>query len=187
MAKANPKLKSSLYGRWHIVSNKKGEPFIEFRDDGSGNFKFGKLEGEFNYQTKHHEGKRAAQFCWHDDFETEGIGWVIVDGDEMTGTISIHLGGEREFVAKRAAGSPQIPKELAVDEAFPVIAMFVQHYGHIEIGDQDGIGFVVRALDDGGLVLDDDHAGTLDEAMTALEHGLTKWFRKQGIKLEGKR
>ena len=28
---------------------------------------------------------------------------------------------------------------------------------------------------------------TLDEAMTALEKALKKWFRKQGIELEGKR
>src|SRR5882672_7590315 len=31
MAKANPKLKSTLYGRWQIVSNKKGLSFIEFK------------------------------------------------------------------------------------------------------------------------------------------------------------
>ena len=186
MAKPNPKLKSSLYGRWQIVS--KGQAFIEFRADGYGSFKLGKVQAQFDYRTKHHEGKRAAQFCWHDDDDdqTEGIGWVIVEGEEMTGTISIDLGDEREFVAKRAGGPPQY--ELAVDEAFPVIDMFIQHYGHIAIGNQDRIGFVVRAFDDdGGLVLDDDHAATLDEAMTALEKALKKWFRKQGIELEGKR
>jgi len=68
------------------------------------------------------------------------------------------------------------------------IAKWVQGYGQIEIGDQEGIGFVVRALDYGGLVFDDDHAETLAEAMAALEKGLKRWFGKQGgIELDGKR
>jgi hypothetical protein len=174
---ANPKLKSSLYGRWHIVSNQKGQAFIEFKSDGYGSFKFGKLQGKFDYRTKHHDGKRVAQFNWHAADDTQGIGWVVVQGDEMTGTISFHLGDESEFVANRAGGRPQVPSELAVGQAFPAIAKRVQGYGHIEIGEQEGLGFVVRALDDGGLVFDDDHAGTLDEAMAALEQGLEEWFK----------
>jgi hypothetical protein len=42
-------------------------------------------------------------------------------------------------------------------------------YGHIEIGDQESFGFVVRALDYGGLVFEDDKADTLAEAMAVLE------------------
>jgi hypothetical protein len=177
MAKANPKLKSSLYGRWQIVSNKKGHAFIEFREDGYGSFKFGKLQGQFDYRTKHHDGKRVAQFCWHDGYEAEGIGWVVVEGDGMTGTISIHLGGEREFVAKRTG----VPNDLAVEQAFPAIAKWVQGYGHIEIGEQEGLGFVVAAFDDRGPVLEDNKAGTLAEAMAALERGLEEWFKDEGI------
>ena len=44
-------------------------------------------------------------------------------------------------------------------------------------------GFVVRALDYGGLVFEDDKPRTLAEAMAALEIGLRQWFKEQGIKL----
>ena len=60
----------------------------------------------------------------------------------------------------------------------------MQGYGHIEIGDQEGFGFVVRALDYGGLVFEDDKPRTLAEAMAALEIGLRKWFKEQGIEVE---
>ena len=56
--------------------------------------------------------------------------------------------------------------------------------GHIQIGDREGFGFVVRALDYGGIAFEDDR---LVEAMAALEIGLRKWFKKQGIEIEGRR
>jgi len=74
-----------------------------------------------------------------------------------------------------------------VEKAFPAIAKWVQGYGHIEIGDQDGLGFVVGAFDDSGLVLEDDTAETLAEALAALEKGLEDWFGKQGIEFERRR
>ena len=59
--------------------------------------------------------------------------------------------------------------------------MWVQCYGHIEIGDQEGFGFSVRALDYGGLAFEDGKPRTLAEAMAALEMGLARWFKKEGI------
>lgn len=55
--------------------------------------------------------------------------------------------------------------------------------GHIEIGDQEGFGFVVRALDYRRLVLEDDKPNTLTEALAALEKGLAKWFDEQGMEV----
>jgi hypothetical protein len=86
---------------------------------------------------------------------------------------------------RRAKSSPLIlctPKPTNVQNEFPAIAMWVQCYGHIEIGDQEGQGFVVRALDDGGMVFEDDKPRTLAEAMAALEQGLARWFKDEGIK-----
>jgi hypothetical protein len=40
---------------------------------------------------------------------------------------------------------------------------------HIEVGDQEGFGFVARALDYGGLAFEDDRLDTLAEALAALE------------------
>ena len=71
--------------------------------------------------------------------------------------------------------------QAAVEQAFPAIAKWVRGYGHIEIGDQEGFGFVVRALDYGGLVFEDDKADTLAEAMAALEKGLAEYFEREGI------
>lgn len=62
-------------------------------------------------------------------------------------------------------------EQARVEKAFPAIARWVRGYGHIEIGDQESFGFVVRTLDYGGLVFEDDRLDTLAEAMAALEKG----------------
>jgi hypothetical protein len=72
-------------------------------------------------------------------------------------------------------------KQAAVEQTFPAIAKWVRGYGHIEIGDQESFGFVVRALDYGGLVFEDDKADTLAEAMAALEKGLADYFERENI------
>jgi hypothetical protein len=73
--------------------------------------------------------------------------------------------------------------QTSVETAFPAIARWVKGYGYIEIGDQESFGFVVRALADGGLVFEDDKPNTLAEAMSALEEGLVRWFKEEGIEL----
>ena len=75
-------------------------------------------------------------------------------------------------------------EQQSVEKLFPAIAQWVRGYGHIEIGDQEMFGFVVRALDYGGLVFEDDKPDTLAEAMAALEKGLTEYFEREGIELE---
>jgi hypothetical protein len=72
--------------------------------------------------------------------------------------------------------------QAAVEAMFPAIAKWVAGYGHIEIGDQEGFGFVGRALDYGGVVFEDDKPDTLAEALAVLEKGLADWFKEQRIK-----
>jgi hypothetical protein len=72
-------------------------------------------------------------------------------------------------------------EQVKVEKLFPAIARYVRSYGYIEIGDQDNFGFVVRAIGYGGLDIEDDKPGTLGEAMAALEHGLTRWFKDEGL------
>jgi hypothetical protein len=74
-------------------------------------------------------------------------------------------------------------EQAKVEKLFPAIALWVRD-GHIEIGDQECLGFVARALDYGGLVFEDDKPDTLAEAMAALEKGLKTWFEEQGILVE---
>jgi hypothetical protein len=64
---------------------------------------------------------------------------------------------------------------------YPTIAKWVQGYGHIEIGDQDGFGFIVRAIDYGGMSFEDDKPRTLAEAMASLERGLARHFEEERI------
>ena len=112
-----PKSKSPFTGSWHIVSisawddealNKEVQAFIEFDEEGLGKFQFGYVQGVTDhYRTKKRDRMRVAQFNWHGEdgagTPLDGIGWVILEGGELTGTICIHLGDELEFVAKRAA------------------------------------------------------------------------------------
>src|SRR5450631_708781 len=114
MAKA--KLKSPFTGSWHIVSmsaweddalNEEVQAFIEFDEKGMGKFRFGYIRGfTDHYRTKKRNRKHVAQFNWHgedgaDGSPLDGIGWVILEGGELTGNICIDLGDELEFVAKR--------------------------------------------------------------------------------------
>jgi hypothetical protein len=91
----------------------------------------------------------------------------------------------REIKKARSANKIKPTEEqIGVEKVFPAIAKWVKSYGHIEIGDQVGFGFVVRALDYGGIVFDDDRPSTLAEVMAALEKGLAEWFEQEGIGLE---
>jgi hypothetical protein len=85
--------------------------------------------------------------------------------------------------ARRARMVRPTAEQQRVEQLFPVLAQWVQG-GHIEIGDQEGFGFVARALDYGGLAFEDDRPDTLAEALAALEKGVAEWCREQGIDLE---
>ena len=110
------KSKSPFTGSWHIVSmsgredealNKEVQAFIEFDEEGLGKFQFGYVRGVTDhYRTKKRDRMRVAQFCWDgedgaDGTALDGVGWVILEGGKLTGTICIHLGDDLEFVAKK--------------------------------------------------------------------------------------
>ena len=75
-------------------------------------------------------------------------------------------------------------EQSSIETMFPAIARYVRGYGYVEIGDQEGFGFVVRAIGYGGLDFEDDRPDTLAEAMAALEAGLARWFEEQGIETD---
>jgi hypothetical protein len=74
-------------------------------------------------------------------------------------------------------------EQVKVEELFPAIAGWVRRYGWIEIGEQELFGFVARALDEGGVQVEDDRPGTLAEALAALEVGLARWFEREGVEV----
>jgi hypothetical protein len=120
------KSKSTFTGSWHIVSmsgwedealNEEVQAFIEFDEEGCGSFQFGYVQGVTDhYRTKRRDRMRVAQFSWHgedgaDGTPLDGMGWVILEGGQLTGTLCIHLGDELEFVAKRAK-APKTVKRM---------------------------------------------------------------------------
>ena len=116
MAK-KPPAPSALTGFWHIISltseqdgslNVDDQAFIEFDEQGAGSFRLGRIQGAMDRcHTKPWQGKRAAQFSWDGEDEAngtplDGIGWMILDGEKLTGTISVDMGDDHEFVAERS-------------------------------------------------------------------------------------
>ena len=65
-----------------------------------------------------------------------------------------------------------VPQEL--DEAFPALARWVKSQGRIEIGIEGELGFVVRALDDVGIVFEGKGDKSLGEALTTLQRRLAQ-------------
>jgi hypothetical protein len=60
---------------------------------------------------------------------------------------------------------------------------WVKGYGHIEIGNPEGLGLVVRAIDSGSVAFGDDEPTTLAGATAAPERGLAGWFEEQRSRL----
>lgn len=74
------------------------------------------------------------------------------------------------------------PEQVAIESLFPAVTRWVNGgYGQIEIGDQDGFGFMVRATDAGGVIFEDETASTLVEGMVALETELREWLEQNGV------
>jgi hypothetical protein len=65
-----------------------------------------------------------------------------------------------------------VPQEF--DEAFPAVVRWVKTQGRIEIGVEGGQGFVVRALDDGGMVFEGKGDKSVGEALTALQRRIAQ-------------
>lgn len=82
---------------------------------------------------------------------------------------------------KRATMVRPDAEQGQVEEAFPAVARYDEGHGYVEVGQQEGFGFVVRAIGYGGMDFEDDRPDSLAEAMAALEAGLARWFEEQGI------
>ena len=81
---------------------------------------------------------------------------------------------------RKASPGPIImlsPRPSHVGKQSPAIGAWVQESGWIEVGRRKEGSFVARALDDNGLVFENNFSNTLVEAMAALEEGLTGRFK----------
>jgi len=75
-----------------------------------------------------------------------------------------------------------VPQEF--DEAFPAVVRWVKTQGRIEIGVEGRQGFVVRALNDGGMVFEVKGDKSVGEALTALQRRIAQadWPVKEAMK-----
>ena len=101
------------------------------------------------------------------------LGIEVALQDDLPELEEVHL----DFLREMRKGSPGpiimlSPRPADAGRRFPAIDKWVRESGWIEVGRRKKAGFVVRALDNSGLVFEDDRSSTLAEAMAALEKGL---------------
>ncbi|MHC5539996.1 DUF6930 domain-containing protein [Singulisphaera rosea] len=72
---------------------------------------------------------------------------------------------------------PIITTPQQFDEAFPAVVNWVKTHGRIEIGVEAGQGFVVRVMDEEGVVFEGKTGKTVGEALTTLQEWIAqaKW------------
>ncbi len=70
-------------------------------------------------------------------------------------------------------------------QQYPAIYHFVEHFGNIEIGEDETTGSLIRLKDDGGTLYEDRGSETIDDAVTETEEFLKDYFfEKFEIRIE---
>ena len=68
----------------------------------------------------------------------------------------------------------------SVDEVYPHLARWVDAYGWVEIGHDEGSRSFVRALDEGGTVWEGEASyPTLAAALAAVDAGIGQWLHDE--------
>ena len=111
MGKAKPT--NWIVGRWLIESmdqwdrdfiDEEVRGYFEFDQRDSGDFQFGYVQGQIDYRLDERDGKPAVEFTWdgHDEMDpAQGLGWMVLEGDELKGRLFVHLGDDSGIVLKR--------------------------------------------------------------------------------------
>ncbi|MGW5240035.1 hypothetical protein ACWEOW_13975 [Monashia sp. NPDC004114] len=110
MAEGVPKSEVRLAGSWRIVRMSGWDRdaidlvqpgFIEFADDGIGEFGFVAVRGWLSCRTADRDGRSGVEFTWEvldEGDQLSGRGWaVLVDADAIEGHLFIHLGDDSSF------------------------------------------------------------------------------------------
>jgi hypothetical protein len=107
------------------------------------------------------------------------LGVEVTLRDDLPKLDEVHLEFLREM--RKASPRPVImlsPKPRDPGRQYRAIDLWVRESGWIEVGQKEA-GFVARALDDAGVVFENNSSTTLAEALAALEEGLAGWFSNQ--------
>lgn len=87
---------------------------------------------------------------------------------------------KKKRVAKRIV--VETLSTFSLEKFCPNTTRWVKEYGWIEIGRNDYSSSFIKVLDEGGLVWEgDDDYETMNDAMKALESGIAKWLKENGI------
>jgi hypothetical protein len=108
------------------------------------------------------------------------LGVEVTLRDDLPELEEVHLAFLREM--RKASPGPIImlsPRPGDPGRQFPALGQWVRESGWVEVGRRKEAGFVAGALDDAGLVFENNSSTTLAEALAALEEGLAGWFGKQ--------
>ena len=82
---------------------------IVINKDGQGEIHFGAVDVEIDCRWESHGESARLEFSFEGNDEGDpvsGRGWVLVDGEEMTGHLFFHLGDDSGFKAKRQNTKP---------------------------------------------------------------------------------
>jgi hypothetical protein len=101
------------------------------------------------------------------------LGIEVTLQDDLPELEEVYLDFLREM--RKASPGPVImlsPRPADPGRQFSAIGQWVQESGWIEVGRRKEAGFVARALDDAGLIFENNSSSTLGEALAALEEAL---------------
>ena len=80
------------------------EGFFAFEPKGNGEFQFGYVRGDIDYNEVFRDGKPAVEFTWDGNDEmdpAQGRGWAASNGEEIEGQIFFHQGDDSAFKAEK--------------------------------------------------------------------------------------
>ncbi len=110
------KTEKLVVGNWRIASmevwgadysDMEVQAHITIRDDLTGEFQFGLVQGDIDARVADIGGVARVEFSWSGADENDpmsGRGWMDVTGDQAQGRIFIHLGDDSAFTAVRQDG-----------------------------------------------------------------------------------
>lgn len=110
-----PRHEHPFIGTWHIYSmklwdescfNMERQAFIAARPENRGSFPFGLVSGGLDGHLERTGPKQRFVFSWEGNDEMDpasGSGWLQLNGgNELLGSIELHLGDRSKFRARRA-------------------------------------------------------------------------------------
>jgi hypothetical protein len=88
-----------------------GPGFIEFADDGTGQFGFIAVRGWMDCRTTERDGRTRVEFSWEGEDEGDqvsGRGWAaLIDDTTLEGRLFFHMGDDSGFRAEPFARADQ--------------------------------------------------------------------------------